>query len=406
MTIEDTRKGNHITLLKEANRYLIMQCIIKYAPLSTEDIVKRTNLSRPTVLGVIRELQEERLIIHDGFSESIGGRAANLWALNGEDHFAVGIDFEFPKVRMTLANMKRQIRASQTLVFSQDVNRDTLLTELFDKLNTFIDDSGIARKSIRGIGVGLPGVIDTVKGMSLSIERIHGWKNVRFQEELEKCTGLQVYIKNDVHLMGLVEKRLYLGDEIKDFIYVGFRSGIGCIVYQKDRPMRGEKGNAGFIGHSTLNPNGPVCCCGSRGCLDVYAGKMSIVQNYVQLCTEQGTVLTETPDFDDLLALAASGDALAAKVMRDAGFYLGVALSNLIKIVEIPRVVIGGCPALKDSVLLEAAEASMKQYLTDSLSMQVSLSCGAMPEEKFALGGCLLVFDHLLEKPKLNLSSI
>ena len=133
LTIEDTRKGNHITLSKEANRYLIMQCFIKYAPLSTEHIVKRTNLSRPTVLSVIRELKEERLIIHDGFSESSGGRAANLWALNGEDHFAVGIDFEFPKVRMALANMKRQILASQTLIFSQDVDSDTLLTELFDK---------------------------------------------------------------------------------------------------------------------------------------------------------------------------------------------------------------------------------------------------------------------------------
>ncbi len=406
MTIEDKQKGNHITLLKEANRYLIMQCIIKYAPLSTEDIIKRTNLSRPTVISVIRELKDERLIVHDGFSESNGGRAANLWALNGEDHFAVGIDFEFPKVRMMIANMKRQIRASQTLAFSQEVDKKELLTELFNKLNAFIDDSGLERQSIRGIGVGLPGVIDTVNGTSLSIERIHGWKNVQFKEELEKRTGLQVYMKNDVHLMGLVEKSLYLGDEIKDFIYIGFRSGIGCIVYQKDRPMRGEKGNAGFIGHTTLNPNGPVCCCGSRGCLDVYASKLSIVQNYVRFSAEQGVKLTEAPEFDYLLSLAASGDDVAIKVMRDAGFYLGVALSNLIKIVEIPHVVIGGCPALENSVLLEATETSMKQYLTDSLSMQVSLRCGAMLENQFALGGCLLIFDHLLSKPKLNLSSI
>ncbi len=410
MTSESSRsgKGNNIKLVKEANKYLIMQCIIKCAPVSTEDIVKRTNLSRPTVLNVMRDLLDDQLIVKTGFSESSGGRAAALWGLNGTRHLALGIDFEFPKVRMVIANMKSEILAAKTIAYPQSIQKDALLQNLYQELNRFIDTSGIDRADIDGAGIGLPGVIDTVNGVSMNIERIHGWHDVSIQHGLEEHLQMPVYIKNDVHLMGLVEKRLYLGDEVKDFIYIGFRSGIGSITYQQGRPMRGEKGNAGFIGHTTLNPTGPACCCGSRGCLDVYASKLSIAERYAQERSEAGNPLSgdTEPDFDQLVALSAQGDKLAEKVLREAGFYLGIAIANIIKTVEIARVVVGGSPALCGSVLLKAAEASMKQYLTDSLDVSVSLTPGRLPEAEYALGGCLLVFDHLFAKPKLSLSMV
>ncbi|MDD3411332.1 MAG: ROK family transcriptional regulator [Eubacteriales bacterium] len=401
-----SRKGNNIKLVKEANKYLILQCILKFAPLSTEEIVSRTGLSRPTVLGVMRELADDQLIARVGYSESSGGRAAGLWGMDGEGHFAVGVDFEFPQVRMVIANLKNEIRCAKTLTYPRTIEKTELLERFFQELGDFIDLSGVPREAIDGVGLGLPGVIDTVNGVSMNIERIRGWHDVHIQRDLERHLRLPVYIKNDVHLMGLTEKRLFLGDEASDFIYIGFRSGIGSVTYQQGRPMKGEKGNAGFIGHTTLNPAGPACCCGSRGCLDVYASKLSISAKYMERRRAQGNPPAETPGFIDLVTLARGGDESAAEVLRDAGFYLGVAVANMIKTVEIPRVVIGGSPALKQSVFLEAMEASMKQYLTDSLGVCVSLACGQLPEEKYALGGCLLVFDHLFSKPKLSLSLV
>lgn len=408
MTTEPSIQGNNIKLLKEANKYLILQCIIKCAPISTEDIVKRTSLSRPTVLNVIKDLQEENLVVRVGFSESSGGRAAGLWGLDGDHHFAVGIDFEFPQVRMVIANMKSEIRASRTLVYPQTIEKDELLQKICGEFNRFIADSAIPRDDIDGVGVGLPGVIDTVNGVSMNIERIRHWHHVRIQQELEATLHLPVYIQNDVHLMGLVEKRLYLGDEAADFIYIGLRSGIGSITYQHNRPMSGEKGNAGFIGHTTLNPTGPACCCGSRGCLDVYASKLAIIDRYAQARQEAGKPLAEgeIPDFDQLVALSAKEDSLATQVLENAGFYLGIAIANMIKTVEISRVVVGGSPALEGSVFILAAEASMKRYLADSLGVNVLFTCGQLPEEKYGLGGCFLVFNHLLSKPKLSYSLI
>ena len=103
-------KRNNIKLLKEANKILVLQCIMKLAPISTEEILKHTGLSRPTVINLLKELTDEEIVTKAGFSESSGGRSAALLALNGEKHFALGIDFEFPAVRMAIANMKGDIR--------------------------------------------------------------------------------------------------------------------------------------------------------------------------------------------------------------------------------------------------------------------------------------------------------
>lgn len=400
---EQTRevKGNSVKILKEANKYLIFQCIMKLAPISIEEIVQHTKLSRPTVLNIIRELTEEDVIVKEGFSESSGGRSAALLGLNGSSHFALGVDFEFPIIRMAIANMKGEIRARENLTYPQDIEKDALLADFYRKLDAFIAHSGVDKNLIDGVGVGLSGVVDTVNGVSMNIERIHGWHHVAFQQELERHLKLPVFMKNDVHLLGLVEKRLYLGDEVSDFIYVGLRSGIGSIAYQHNRPMRGEKGNAGFIGHATLDPHGPRCCCGSRGCLEVYAGKLAMLERYA---AESAT--HEHVDAATLVARAKAGEPLAAAVLRDGGFYFGVALANLIKTLEIPYVVIGGSPELENSPFMDAARQSMADYITENLGISIHICYGRLPEEQYALGGCYLVFDHLFSKPKLALSLV
>lgn len=392
-------KRNNIKLLKEANKILVLQCIMKLAPISTEEILKHTGLSRPTVINLLKELTDEEIVTKAGFSESSGGRSAALLALNGEKHFALGIDFEFPVVRMAIANMKGDIRAQESVVYPQGIGKEDLLPDLLRRIDRFIGESGIDPALLDGAGVGISGVIDSINGISMNIERIHGWHNVALKSELEKQLKMPVLIRNDVHLLGLVEKRLYLGDEVSDFIYVGIRSGIGSITYQHNKAMRGDKGNAGFIGHTSLDPHGPRCCCGSRGCLEAYAGQLAIMEHYAEQSGQH-------PDFEEIICRGKAGEPLAQSVLSEAGFYFGVALSNLIKTFEIPDVVIGGSPALADSPFMEAARSALRDYNTESLGIHLRLRMGQLPERQYALGGCYLVFDHMFSRPKLALTVV
>ncbi len=391
--------GNSIRVLKEANKYLVLQCIMTLAPLSTEDIIKNTGLSRPTVLNILRELEEEDVIIKDGFSESSGGRSAALLTLNGSKHYAVGIDFEFPTVRMVIANLKGEICSSKKLVYRKDIEKEELLQDFYLNLHAFIGDSGIDPAMLDGMGVGISGVIDSARGMSLTIERIANWSNVTLKDELERHFGIPVYIRNDVHLLGLVEKRLFLPDDLTDFIYVAIRSGIGSITYQHNKPMRGDKGNAGFIGHTTVNPEGALCHCGSRGCLETYAGQLAVEACYRDLSGDQVS-------FNDVMRLSCEEDPSAIRVLKQAGFFFGIALANLVKTYEIPHVIIGCIPERDSRVFMQATEEALHDHIPDSLHLDAKLRIGHLLEEQYALGGCYLVFEHMFSKPKLALSLV
>lgn len=391
--------GNSIRVLKEANKYLVLQCIMTLAPLSTEDIIKNTGLSRPTVLNILRELEEEDVIIKDGFSESSGGRSAALLTLNGSKHYAVGIDFEFPTIRMVIANLKGEICSSKKLVYRKDIEKEELLQDFYLSLHAFIGDSGIDPAMLDGMGVGISGVIDSARGMSLTIERIANWSNVTLKDELECHFGIPVYIRNDVHLLGLVEKRLFLPDDLTDFIYVAIRSGIGSITYQHNKPMRGDKGNAGFIGHTTVNPEGALCHCGSRGCLETYAGQLAVEACYRDLSGDQVS-------FNDVMRLSCEEDPSAIRVLKQAGFFFGIALANLVKTYEIPHVIIGCIPERDSRVFMQATEEALHDHIPDSLHLDAKLRIGHLFEEQYALGGCYLVFEHMFSKPKLALSLV
>ncbi len=391
--------GNSIRVLKEANKYLVLQCIMTLAPLSTEDIIKNTGLSRPTVLNILRELEEEDVIIKDGFSESSGGRSAALLTLNGSKHYAVGIDFEFPTVRMVIANLKGEICSSKKLVYRKDIEKEELLQDFYLNLHAFIGDSGIDPAMLDGMGVGISGVIDSARGMSLTIERIANWSNVTLKDELECHFGIPVYLRNDVHLLGLVEKRLFLPDDLTDFIYVAIRSGIGSITYQHNKPMRGDKGNAGFIGHTTVNPEGALCHCGSRGCLETYAGQLAVEACYRDLSGNQVS-------FNDVMRLSCEEDPSAIRVLKQAGFFFGIALANLVKTYEIPHVIIGCIPERDSRVFMQATEEALHDHIPDSLHLDAKLRIGHLLEEQYALGGCYLVFEHMFSKPKLALSLV
>jgi N-acetylglucosamine repressor len=397
--------GNNTKILKQANKYLVLQCISTYEPISIEDIVKKTNLSRPTVINSVKVLTETSIVIKSGYAESTGGRTAALLSTNADAYYAVGADFEFPEVRLAISNLKGTILASHHYKYPLDITAEQIIKSLPDEIDSFIQSSNVDIKKIEGIGMGISGIIDANNGRSKYIERISGWKDIDIKQILEDRLKLPVYIRNDVHLMGLVEKRFYMSNENKDFIYIGLRSGIGGAIFLNNAIYEGENGNAGFTGHMTLDVHGPKCFCGLRGCLDVFAGELALIQRYhsaKQALEKSDIANDEEITLESLVVLANSGDEIASSILKEAGFYLGVAIANLVKAFEIPNVIIGGCPSIESSAFFQSVE----QAAIDHLQLQyddVVINCGQLLEHDYALGGCFLLFDHLFNKPKLKL---
>ena len=392
------RHGNDIRILKEANRYLVLQCIMKLAPVSTDDIIQSTGLSRPTVLNILHDLMEEDVVVKDGFSAGTIGRSASLLNLNAQRPVALGIDFEYPAIPMCIANLRGEILHQRKILCDSGLPFPDVKEFFYRSAVDFMKSSSIPTEAFCGAGIGICGTIRSKDGTSMSIERIRDWYNVPIRADLEKLLGIPVFLRNDVHLLGLVEKRLYLPDDMQNFIYIGIRTGIGSVTYQNGKPLRGIHGNAGFIGHTVVNAFGPRCCCGSRGCLETYAGQQAIANQYQALTRV-------SVSFDEVIERANAGDANAIMVLQDAGQIFGVSVSNLAKTLEISDVIVGSPSIHKDSPFMVSATHAVEEY-SGNLGLNIHLHIGRVVEEQYPLGGCYLVFEHLFSKPKLALSLV
>ncbi|WP_374019683.1 ROK family protein [Paenibacillus thiaminolyticus] len=393
---------NNSKILKEANKYLVLQCISSYQPITVEDIVKKTNLSRPTVINSVKELTDDHIVMKGGLAESTGGRAAALLAINADAYYGIGVDFEFPQVRITIANSNGEILAAHHYHYPLDSSVESITGQLSEEIAQLIEKSGVDRGKIEGIGLGISGVVDKNKGLSKFIERINNWHDVDIKSILEDRLNLPVYVRNDVHLMGLVEQRFYMSADNQNFIYIGLRSGVGSAIFMKNGIYGGENGNAGFIGQMILDVSGPEGLGGPRGSLNVFASELNLIRRYRERSGQSVSADQLPLRLEDLVRLSQSGDELASSLLHEAGHYLGLALVNLARIFEIPNFVIGGCPNLEGSILLESLQKTVGELLKEHFS-RLSIVPGQLLEREYALGGCYLVFDHIFHKPRLKL---
>ncbi len=399
---------NTTKVLKEANKYLVMQCIISYQPITIEAIVRKTMVSRPTVLEIIRELQESGYIIKKGQVRSTGGRPADLILMNSNACYAVGVDLEFPTVRLAVTNASKEILDCREIKYEMDTGADEILSSLMKEIEDIIKRVGISMDKVLGIGLGLPGNIDKPNGISVRIERIKDWHNVHIKDLLEDRFEVPVYIKNDVHLLATAEREKYVVSEVQDFIYIGLRSGIGSAIFCNGKFLTGKKGNAGFIGHATVNPQGPLCSCGNYGCLDAFSGELAMNREFQAKMAEAGISSPEAGKYQtvrDFIERAEKGEEISRQILKQAGFYIGVAIANLIKTLEITTVIIGGCTGIEDTEFIGEIKNTVKQYLIQDYEEEVDIRVGSLMKEEYPLGACCYVLSHIFEKPKLALKA-
>lgn len=154
-------KKNTTKVIKEANQYLVMQCIQAFEPVTLEEIAEKTLLSRPTILEIINSFKEEGIVVNGGFRESTGGRPPQLLCINGDSAYAIGIDFEFPTIRIALANAKREIVGRRKILFQIDTQAEEVLARMLRELEHLLEEFSSVR----------PGSSGSVSGFAERFER-------------------------------------------------------------------------------------------------------------------------------------------------------------------------------------------------------------------------------------------
>lgn len=223
---------------------------------------------------------------------------------------------------------------------------------------------GIWGEAVRRIGIGCAGPVDRGAGLILNPPNLPGWARVALVERIEKALGRPAVLENDANAAALGEFRYGAGKGASSLVYLTVSTGIGGGIILDGKIWHGLGDGAGEVGHMTLLPDGPICGCGNRGCLEALASGPSIARRAREvLATGRPSRLREAGDFTaaEVVRLAQEGDALAAEVWDEAVRYLGLGVAAIVTILAPQRVVIGGGVAKAGDFLFEPLRREVRR---------------------------------------------
>lgn len=230
-------------------------------------------------------------------------------------------------------------------------DHEAVMTRMADLIGRVITASGIQINLIGGIGIGVPGVLDLDRGLTLFLPNLPGtWPKVPLRDKIKTYTGLPTAIINDVRAITFGEWKFGAGQGVDTMACFAIGTGIGGGLVINGQLHLGIGGTGGELGHQTIDFNGPRCGCGNHGCLEAFASGPAIAAMGMK-AVSQGltTSIGKLVDFDFnaitlgvIARAAAQGDPIAQSILDEAGFYIGIAAANVCASIGPRKIVIGG----------------------------------------------------------------
>jgi predicted NBD/HSP70 family sugar kinase len=302
----------------------------------------------------------------------------------------VGLDFDHDKLRVAVSDLSRSILAEEVVGCDVDADATGALDLAGGLVAELLERADVAHDRVLGAGVALAGPVDHDLGRVHPSAVLSGWTGVDAASELRERLGLEVHIDNDANLGALAEVTFGAATDARYAVYVSISSGIGAGLVLEGRPYRGHRGLAGEIGHVLVDPQGPICRCGNRGCLETLASGPALVA--LIRASRPGEVT-----LPGLIELAREGDVGCRRVLADAGRAVGGALASLVSLLGPDTIVIGGDVGEAGDLLLEPLREAVQRYAMPSATEDLTIVAGALGDRANLLGALALVItqsDH------------
>jgi len=383
-------------LIRAINRSSVLNVIKNYGPIARVEIARRTGLSPATISGITGELIRKNLVLEKEAGDSNGGRPPILLAINPRGGFVVGIKLTETQAIGALTDLEATIIAKRTDPIT-DHTPASVVKSLAELVNALVSESGVFKKQLLGVGLGLAGIIDAGRGI-LRQSPIYKWRDVPLREMLQKRVKAPVYIDNDVNTLTLAEKWFGSGQATDDFVTVTVGRGVGMGIVVNGQFYRGAGGGAGELGHTVVDPSGPLCECGKRGCLETYVGDPALLRAAAE-AWKRGEMGAEAHSPEELASLAASGDAGAIQIFRQAGEVLGRSIANLVNILNPGRIILSGEGTRAGKWLFDPMCETIQRFAMPGLANDVEIKIDAWGDDAWARGAASLVLRELFESP-------
>ncbi len=337
----DFRRATRTTS-REINRRIVLNLVRDHQPLSRADLARRMEIGRGVVTSIVQELIVEGTIYEGDIGIAPRGRRPTMLYVRTQDRYVVAVDIRFSRTFIMLSDFA----GSQIAIDSFETIFDprALTAELGVRIRRLVASHAIEGRC-EGVGLVVPGMVHPTSGRILLAPQL-GWRDVDMRDALSAEVGLPVLIDNAP--MACAQAQMWLGHRTNstNFVYVTVSDGVGAGIVLNGSLIRGDSNSAGEFGHVPIDPDGPQCLCGNRGCWEAYTSNQATLSRYLgrELTPLWGGAVHQpsTLTIEDVIARARRGDARAAAAIESTGHYLGVGLATILNAINPSQIFVGG----------------------------------------------------------------
>lgn len=362
------------------------------------ELAKDASLSVPTVSKAVAELLEMGYVKEYGKQEAGEGRRPNLYGLNPESGYFVGVEIKEGFVNLGLMNFRGDLVELDDNVPCRIDNTMQSVDELCGLVTDFINKTDVDSSNILNATFCISGRVNSESGYS---HTLYNFSEQPLTNLLSERIGYPVCIENDTRAFAYGEYMKGAVEGEKNVLFVNVSWGLGLGIILGGELYKGKSGFAGEFGHTHMFDNDILCHCGKKGCLETEASG-SALQRKVRERIEAGesSFLTKREgdiySLDNIIDAVNSEDPLCIDVIEQIGLKLGESVANLINIFNPELVVIGGVLARTGDFLLQAVAASVRRYSLSIVNKDTRLCLSKLHERGGIIGCCLLARKSLL----------
>ena len=316
--------------------------------------------------------------------------------------FAIGIDLGGTYTKLALVDTKGKISHRAKFATAAYKTRSDLIEAIVAEIRAILVKTGLSRKRLLGVGIGVPGIVDFKRGLVYNLTNVPGWKDTPLKRILEANLKVPVLVDNDVNVMALGECRFGAGRGATNLVCIPLGTGVGGGIIIDGSLYRGSAFSAGEVGHMPLKEEGLPCGCGSYGCLERYVGNRYIVDEIKGIIRGgrptiikrlvKGDLSAITPEIISKAAL--KGDRLSMDFLAKVGKRIGTTLSGIVNLLNPELIIIGGGMAEAGEPLFNSIRKTVNERSLPVPKRAVKILKAKLSNDAGVIGAAALFFTR------------
>jgi predicted NBD/HSP70 family sugar kinase len=368
--------------------------------LSCADLSDKINKSIPLTTKILGKLMEEGMVTETGYAASTGGRRPVMYSLKQDVMYVVSVAMDQLVTQIAILDMQNRNVTDIELFELPLTKNPNAPAALAEKINEIITRSGITKNKIAGIGIGMPGFVNAVKGINFTFLETEGYT---ISQYISAKVKLPVFIDNDSRLIALAELKFGAARGKKNALVINVGWGVGLGMILEGELFRGHDGFAGEFSHIPLFLNNKLCSCGKSGCLETETSLLIVIEKASNgLKSGKLSMLKEKelsadhPEkaFQNIVTAASKGDKFAVEILSEAGYNIGRGVAILIHLLNPEVVILSGRGSSAGKIWQAPIQQALNEHCIPRLSVNTEIEVSALGYKAELTGAAALVMEN------------